>query len=249
MQFKHKLIYFALGCAFVVIGQVLLNVLTPKVTAQGKKTDAEFDTVTCQSLRVVDKLGKVRAQLEVVKGDLGDNIIQLFNDDDIPIYRVSATIIGGIVTVCDNEGKRKVGLLGGDKVLGGNVNVYNNDGTSVASMSSFGNRGGVFVGKGQKKCVEMNVDSNGCGKLTVYDKDEVINVIMGAFTNGGMVSVFGNKSENYRKYEAAHMFADSYGGRVDVFGKGSSKSRVSIGVAECGGGGISTWDKHGYRLR
>ena len=63
MQFKQKLMYFALGCAFVVIGQVLLSVVDPKVTAQGKKASAESDTVKVRSLQVVDDTGKVRVEI------------------------------------------------------------------------------------------------------------------------------------------------------------------------------------------
>jgi len=55
MQFKHKLIYFALGCAFVVIAQVLLSVVIPKVTAQGKK-----DYYSEISPEQVEQTGKYR---------------------------------------------------------------------------------------------------------------------------------------------------------------------------------------------
>jgi len=38
MHFKPKLVFFALGCTFVIVGQVLLNVTSPRVTAQNQAT-------------------------------------------------------------------------------------------------------------------------------------------------------------------------------------------------------------------
>ena len=112
MQFKQKLIYFALGCAFMVISQVLSGVVVSKVTAQGKKESVEFDTVTCRSLKVVDDSGKVRAQLEVKKNpklDFLNDIIQVFNRNGNLVFNLATgTEIPGMVTMFDKMGEKRV---------------------------------------------------------------------------------------------------------------------------------------------
>lgn len=65
MQFKHKLIYFALCCAFVVIAQVLLNVLVPQVTAQGKKSEVNvFDNAYQEFLKDKEQQRLAAIELE-----------------------------------------------------------------------------------------------------------------------------------------------------------------------------------------
>ena len=124
MQFKQKLIYFALGCAFMVISQVLSGVVVSKVTAQGKKESVEFDTVTCRSLKVVDDAGKVRAQLEVKKNpklDFLDDIIQVFNRNGHLVFNLAnGEEIPGMVTMFDKMGERRVEM----RVSGENGNIY-----------------------------------------------------------------------------------------------------------------------------
>jgi hypothetical protein len=149
MQFKQKLIYFALGCAFVVIGQVLLSVVVPKVTAQGKKESVEFDTVKARSLQVVDDSGKVRAQLEFKehKGTTStsdvimDDVIQVFNDDGNPIFRVGENSMwgssGGIVILYQNTPHRPVALMRSAQFFGGGfIGVASEDEKSIAKMEA-----------------------------------------------------------------------------------------------------------------
>ena len=191
MQFKHKLIYFSLGCAFVVIGQVLLSVVVPRVTAQGKKESVEFDTVKVRSLQVVDDAGKVRAKLEVTKRSSVaglDDVIQVFNGDGVPVYGVGVSADGASVLVTDNE-NRKSCLLGKESVLffgnngkpcammmtdgtGGSIVVFGNDGKTRAVMNvdAYGGRAD-FYGNDGKRRVSMGVNEYGHGAVQTWDKD------------------------------------------------------------------------------
>ena len=77
------------------------------------------------------------------------------------------------------------------------------------------------------------------GRVSVDD-----NVVIDATEHGGRVTVFGKGSDESR----AVMKSGEHGGSVIVFGKGDSKGQAGMGVNEYGNGGVSTWDKNGYRL-
>ena len=129
MKFKQKLIYFALGCAFVVIGQVLVTVLTPKVTAQGKKADAEFDTVKVRSLQVVDKEGKVLAIMGINVNHGG--VLQLYGNNGKMEALIGAIGKGGIVSVQDNDDVRVSMYV---HTYGGFIDIFGNDGKRRAAI-------------------------------------------------------------------------------------------------------------------
>lgn len=250
MQFKHKLIYFALGCAFVVIGQVLLSVLVPKVTAQGKKesaefslsellqqleaeaqskkASAEFDTVKVRSLQIVDNAGKVRAKLEVTKRDSiipVDDVIQVFNNAGVSVYRVGVANVmatGGNVAVYSNDGKITAQISG--RASGGDVAVYSNDGKGIASISvALNGSGTVLCSKEEKRAA-----------MTAMSKDGV---------EGGLVWV-SDKNGQMR----ASMCVDANSGRTDFYDN-DGKTCVAIGVDEYGNGAVNAWDKNGHKLR
>jgi len=231
MQFKQKLIYFALGCAFVVMGQVLVTVLTPKVTAQGKKASAEFDTVKVRSLQVMDKKGKVRAQLEVKRRPTIansvfiqniDDVIRVFNSAGFCVYRVGVDTDGASVRLSGKEPSLSVGTVGTG---------------SVVIVGGHGRGGRVLVGNG-KTCVAMVGDSNG-GVVGVYGNDGKSRALI----SGGAVSVYGNDGEG-----RAFISSDEHGGRVEILGN-DGKTHAAMGVSEYGHGAVNTWDKNGYKLR
>ena len=68
-----------------------------------------------------------------------------------------------------------------------------------------------------------------------------------AVDEGGSVLVSSADSTNSTR--AAIMHIDSYGGAIALYGEGSTKSRVVLGVNEYGNGAVSTWDKNSYRLK
>ncbi|MBM3242369.1 hypothetical protein FJZ31_39420, partial [Candidatus Poribacteria bacterium] len=199
MQFKQKLAYFALGCAFVVAGQVLSATIIPQVTShweaslpfsglmlivgiplfgalfkktttRGNNKSPEFDTVTCRSLRVVDASGKEVARLELTKRDNVNDVIQVFNSAGVSAYRVGVSPYGGSVGVLDKDGKPCIGMGVGP------------------------NGGGVRVSDGDNKAiVMMNITDTG-GGLAVSDKTGKGVIAIGAEENGGMISVTSNDS-------------------------------------------------------
>lgn len=203
MQFKHKLIYFALGCAFVVIGQVLLSVVVPKVTAQGKKEKeepapksktffqewkesqkeiVEFDTVKVRSLQVVDDSGKVYAIFEKTKRNARvDDVIRVFDGDGVSVCRVGVTTSGGNVAVYDNKGEGR-SAMGGENA-GGSVWVFGNDG---------------------KTCALMGVNESGHGVVQTLDKDGAISGILGGISSSKSTS--SSSTPQREKYEDVKLF-------------------------------------------
>jgi hypothetical protein len=183
MQFKHKLIYFALGCAFVGIAQVLLSVVVPKVTPQRKKETVEFDTVKVRSLQVVDDEGKVRAQLEVTKPSAltDDNVIQVFNSDGVPVYQVSVSTDGSSVLV--NDGNKKTRVLMNSELISmrggygqirveGAISVCGNDGHIRAIMRAESNGGRAdFCDNDGKQRGSIGINEYGDGVVATWDKN------------------------------------------------------------------------------
>ena len=229
MSYRNKLMYFSLGCAFVVIAQVLLNVVVPKVTAQGKQA-VEFDTVTCRNLQIVDDSGQVRAQLEVKRRDDSliptDDVIQVFNSAGVAVYRVSVadgiSASGGNIAIYTNDGKITSQISG--RYQGGDVAVYSSDGKGIASMSIDLNGSGTVLCSRENKRASMMVMSKGGvdgGLVWVSDK------------NGAM---------------SASMCADANGGRADFYGN-NGETRAAIGVDEHGNGTIHAWGKDGGKLQ
>lgn len=222
MQFKHKLIYFALGCAFVVIAQVLLSIVVPKVTAQGKKEAVEFDKVKVRSLEVMDDTGKVRAVLEVIKRPSAtpmDDVIQVFNSVGIPVYRVGV----------DTDG--------------GNVTVWGKNGNPGAGMSVDTNGNGSIVTFDNKMKLNVMIGTDNGGVVQVNDSEGKKYAVMGALIDGGAVSVYNDDGN-----PCAAMRAYANGGVVVVLGN-DNKVHAAIGVDDYGHGVVNTWDKNGRKTR
>ena len=80
-----------------------------------------------------------------------------------------------------------------------------------------------------------------CDSLRVVDEDGHTKVWLNASDRGGRVEVYG-------KVGRAALSIGDHGGRVSVYGTGDSKSKVVMSVNEHGNGGVSSWDRNGYRL-
>lgn len=80
-----------------------------------------------------------------------------------------------------------------------------------------------------------------CNSLRVVDEEGHTKVWLDASERGGRVEVYG-------KAGMTTLDIGDHGGRVSVYGKGDSKSKVVMSVNERGNGGVSTWDRNGYRL-
>lgn len=165
------------------------------------------------------------------------------------------------LTVVDSED------TGGCLVFARGVLLLGKDGKSKAGMSIDEHGGNVVVwGKDEKSKVFLGIDEGG-GRVTVRDKDARLGVVMGFSEDGARVAVVSGKDESgaYMAISSedagvvgvhgkdwktwAEMRSDENGGQIGVFGKGGVHSRATMGVNEYGNGGVSTWDKSGYRLK
>ena len=103
-----------------------------------------------------------------------------------------------------------------------------------------------------------------CNSLRVVDEENHTKVWLDASERGGRVEVYGkagdvrlstNEDGGFVRVGkkgdsqmAARLDIGEHGGSVSVYGKGDSKSKVVMSVNERGNGGVSTWDRNGYRL-
>ena len=78
--------------------------------------------------------------------------------------------------------------------------------------------------------------------LSVYDGAHEL-AYLRSNGHGGIVSVSDKSGER-----VSRMHVTEHGGYVSVHGKGNDDARVAMAVNEYGNGGVSTWDKNGYRL-
>ena len=97
-----------------------------------------------------------------------------------------------------------------------------------------------------------------CTGLTVVDKQGNVGVLLATGEGGGLVGVFGKDGESVgvehggfvgvygKDGGSASMTTDEDGGRI-VVANNQGKTRAVMGINEFGNGGVSTWDKNGYR--
>ena len=113
MRFGQKFAYFACGCAFVVIGQVVTGLVVSRATAQtGTKPSAEFDRLTVRSLQVVDESGNSVAVLEKQKrNDTTDDVLRVFGLDGKPRAGIGVNRNGGDIGVFGNDGKQRAVMI------------------------------------------------------------------------------------------------------------------------------------------
>ena len=76
--------------------------------------------------------------------------------------------------------------------------------------------------------------------MSVYGKDEKSGVLVSTGEHGGAISVHGRDGKSQ-----AALSVSEHGGHVQVNGKSEGVAVMSIN--EYGNGGVSTWDKNGYR--
>ena len=160
MQLKQKLLYFAVGSAFVVLSQIIIGLLAPTGIAQSGS-----DVVTCKSLRIVDDSGRVRAQLEFlpIPNMPVNDVIQVFNEQGKVVYRVRVTPEGGWVILGNPEEMRA-------DEDGGRIAVY---GTNPGIRAALGvnSNGGIVSAYNGKAGVTMSSSPKG-GHVTVHSNDK-----------------------------------------------------------------------------
>lgn len=173
MQLKQKLAYIALGGALVIVGQLLPSMMAPRAIAQGKAKSAEFETVICRRLQVVDSNGEVRVGMEV------DNK-------------------GGKIGVADKNGEPRAAILASPD--SGKISVWGNNGS--AGMDVLASGGAVVVtGKDRNPSAGLSVGYYG-GQVSVYSNDGGIRAWMLVLPNDlGGVHIFGRDGKTRAKLE------------------------------------------------
>ena len=201
---------------------MLLSVVVPKVTAQNTKMSAEFDTVTCRSLKVVDASGKVCAILEKkTRNATVDDVIRVLNRAGIPVYSVGVGIDGGMVALYDKSGICGVTIYTSPN--GGTVCANNKSGNISAVMSG---------GTASLEPAVMVCDKNGVMRAGIF-----------VHSNEGLIQLFDSDHK-----ARVVITEDGNGGSVQVRNN-NGKPSAGMCVDEYGNGFVGTWDKNGYRLR
>ena len=206
---------------YAVVGGCAGAVLTLMVCSflpLGAQSQSDsFGEITCTKLRVVNSEAKAVVVLDTFSEG---GLIALFGTKGSVL--VNADDQGGHISVQGNRWGRATKITAND--ASAHVMVYDRDGNVAGRMGA---------SKESKEGGDVSVSRNGIpvAFLTTSDK-------------GGVVSVYEDVA---KEAGSATIRADEYGGRFDAYGKGSDRSRASIGVNEFGNGAVKTWDKNGYR--
>ena len=190
---------------FAVIGGIVGAVLVMAVGllsplgAQNEVKDAEFGTITCRQIWVVNSDDSLRASIGIIGDDeLGDEE-------------------GGMVAVYGKDAKS--GATMGINKDGGFVSALGTHIGSSAKMSVNDHGGSVSLrGKDAELGVAMSVNENG-GSVIVHGKD-ASKAVMRITDNGGVVFV----DRHGRVFESAVMAVDENGGIVMVTGTHGANS-------------------------
>ena len=254
MKRKEVLIAVIAGCFGAVITMGVGLFIPVGVVAQSQPTDAEFETITCGRLRVVDGKGNAlvdlynnglggSADFYDLKGDVmmrlkSDGIqsrIRLFHKKDFhDVGNRNPPILGIDIDTNSLNSFLEVGNIS----QRGAVRMYNTDGFSELQVFHRNGEGGVVL-----------FSSDNIHSLSVYDGDRAREdrsssatkmVGLGSYGGTPSVNVYGRD-----KKSNASMTTTEHGGRVDVFNK-QGETRAGMGVNEYGNGAVSTWDRNGY---
>lgn len=255
MKRKEVLIAVVTGCFSAVIAMGVGLFIPVGVVAQSQPTNAEFETITCGRLRVVD--GKGNALVDLYNNGLGGSAdfydlegdvmmslksigtqsrIQLFHKKAfVDVGNRNPPILGIDIDTHELSSFLEVGNIS----QRGAVRMHNTDGFSELQVFHKNGEGGIVL-----------FSSDNIHSLSVYDDAHAREdrspsakkvVGLGSYSGSPSVNVYG-KDKNLN----TSMTTTEHGGRVDVFNK-QGETRAGMGVNEYGNGAVSTWDRNGYR--
>ena len=249
MNTKERLYAVIGGCVGAVLTMVVCSFLPLGAQSQGDS----YGEITCTGLKVIDSEGRVAIRLSNSDyPSVASGVIQVFGKDDSNAFQavwIGVSEKNGMVGVYNRDfasAQLKTNENGGCVTVfgtreskfeefatmqvadqGGSMVVHNRQGKTVGGLGVYESRGMVTVlGEGG---TELGLDT---GVATMRVDEE-----------GGNITVHRRKSTG----EGVRIDTNQYGGKVIVFGKGNKLSRAIMGVDEYGNGGVSTWDKNGYR--
>ena len=228
MNTREKFRYMAFGGALVFLGMV--GAMMSPLTAEKDK----FGAIECTRLTVVDADGKTMVYLT---SDVHGGLVFAFSKG-LGGASLSVDEYGGCVKALGKDGQLAAMLNVGED--GGRVRAFGKDGKSAAALGIIEHGGYVSAhGKDGKSGVSLRVDEHG-GRVDALGKDGKLGASLSVDEHGGSVSAFGKDGKL-----AAWLTITEHGGQVQVKGKGEGVAVMSIN--EYGNGGVSTWDKNGYR--
>ena len=139
MNHKQKLGYTLLGAGIMALGIIIGQVITPDIEAQ---SNVVLDEITCRSLKVVDKDGKMAIDLSTSDGG------------------------GRHIVVYNKEGRTGINLVV-EEVLGNSVAIFEKDGGLGIGLSAWetGNRVSLQKGSGR---LELFVDDDEFSQVEAY---------------------------------------------------------------------------------
>ena len=185
MKYREKLGYMILGGMIGVFGLAVGLCVSP-LQGSPEMPDAEFETITCRKIMVVDSDGKNTVTL--VPGNISLNSSE-----------------GSFAYMLVDGAKAWLQLHGGNadghlEIMsfesGGYISISGREGRVIMDLMP-GYPGGFFVDDGGKTRVEMTGDNDG-GRITVYDRDGERRGYVGVNDYGGRVVMFGNGLNNAR---------------------------------------------------
>ncbi len=120
------------------------------------------------------------------------------------------------------------------------LRVVDADGNTRVVLTTDEHGGVVFAyGKDRKSVAGLRITEHG-GSVDALGKDGQSRAALAVTEHGGSVSAFGKDGKS-----GALLSITEHCGHVQVEGKGKGMAVMSIN--EYGNGGVSTWDKNGYR--
>ena len=132
MNNKQKFGYTILGAVIMIVGMGIGAIVSPNLIAQSDEKSNHFDHVTCRSLLVVDKDGKLAIGLATTTET---NTVHVYNKDGKLAIDLSAENGINIVRVYDDQGEGVIGLHHGSK-LGGTISILSPQGRFGIIMRS-----------------------------------------------------------------------------------------------------------------
>lgn len=234
-----------------IVGAVLAMVGVVVLPLGAQSNSEKFGEIVCTGLKVIDLDGKKRITVDPVMGIIVDDpAMGIFvTQGEGVAAAMSVKKHGGLVDVYGKDGNSRVTM--GIEEGGGFFNVYYGKDwkSKVATVGTNEHGGTVQVSNRLGKEVGVMGVYRNRGVVTVLGEggtEHALNTGMATMRvdeDGGDITVHRRESTG----EGVRIDTDEHGGQVVVFGKGNKLSRAIMGVDEFGNGGVSVWDKNGYR--
>ena len=164
---------------------VLATVLFFTIVGAKSKNNANFDTITAKSIKIVNPEGKTVAFLGSFKGK---GLLDICNEEGKHVVRLISIKGGGVLDILNKEGKCIAGLgtgvIGGGGVLG----LLNKEGKPVVGLSSEKEGGELNILNKEGKAVVRIGSLEEGGALEIYNKygKEVATVQADKKSDGGI---------------------------------------------------------------